>query len=386
MINREILYERNVMGSYMKIPVNLSGEFDEKILLRKKIPGLLPLEKCFINGTAQYWYNISGKQSLDTFCRVKELEIDVIERLIVSICNQIEILEWNLLDTNCLMLDTELIFVSSDSREFIFMVYPGAKGNINKDFRQLMEFLITKVNHKDMDAVHAAYGIYEKTLDESVTLMDIRESIEGARAKEIQKQVKVNPVRQETQAVMRSMQTEEEHEEEKRGSFKEKLKRMIEERFAPLETVFRRVSSAEPFGRIPERKKEKPVKEHIQTVVYPGEQEATPKDYPTVLLSGGMDQPRGVLIYEGTDNLYNILIDKDILHIGKGHMVDVEIKKDTISHYHAKIEKENETYYIEDMNSKNGTFVNHELIAYKEKRQLKKNDIVNFADAQYRFC
>ena len=201
------------------------GEFDEKILLRKKIPGLLPLEKCFINGTAQYWYNISGKQSLDTFCRVKELEIDVIERLIVSICNQIEILEWNLLDTNCLMLDTELIFVSSDSREFIFMVYPGAKGNINKDFRQLMEFLITKVNHKDMDAVHAAYGIYEKTLDESVTLMDIRESIEGARAKEIQKQVKVNPVRQETQAVMRSMQTEEEHEEEKRGSFKEKLKR-----------------------------------------------------------------------------------------------------------------------------------------------------------------
>ena len=126
MINREILYERNVMGSYMKIPVNLSGEFDEKILLRKKIPGLLPLEKCFINGTAQYWYNISGKQSLDTFCRVKELEIDVIERLIVSICNQIEILEWNLLDTNCLMLDTELIFVSSDSREFIFMVYPGA--------------------------------------------------------------------------------------------------------------------------------------------------------------------------------------------------------------------------------------------------------------------
>ena len=31
MINREILYERNVMGSYMKIPVNLSGEFDEKI-------------------------------------------------------------------------------------------------------------------------------------------------------------------------------------------------------------------------------------------------------------------------------------------------------------------------------------------------------------------
>ena len=51
MINREILYERNVMGSYMKIPVNLSGEFDEKILLRKKIPGLLPLEKCFINGT-----------------------------------------------------------------------------------------------------------------------------------------------------------------------------------------------------------------------------------------------------------------------------------------------------------------------------------------------
>ena len=64
MINREILYERNLTGSYMKIPVSLNAKFDEKIMLKRKLPGILPVERCFVNGHGQYWYNISGKQSL----------------------------------------------------------------------------------------------------------------------------------------------------------------------------------------------------------------------------------------------------------------------------------------------------------------------------------
>ena len=50
MINREILYERNLTGSYMKIPVSLNAKFDEKIMLKRKLPGILPVERCFVNG------------------------------------------------------------------------------------------------------------------------------------------------------------------------------------------------------------------------------------------------------------------------------------------------------------------------------------------------
>ena len=61
------------------------------------------------------------------------------------------------------------------------------------------------------------------------------------------------------------------------------------------------------------------------------------------------------------------------------------IGKDTISRFHAVINKENQEFYIEDLNSTNGTFVNDEVLAYKEKKLLKSNDIVRFADVKYRF-
>ena len=123
MINREIVYERNLTGSFMKIAAGIHAGLDEKLMLRRKLPGLLAVEKAYMDGEGQYWYNISGKQSLDMYCRVKEVDISFIEKLIMSICSEMEILEWNLIQTNCLMLDPELIFITNSNQEIIFTVY-----------------------------------------------------------------------------------------------------------------------------------------------------------------------------------------------------------------------------------------------------------------------
>ena len=42
-------------------------------------------------------------------------------------------------------------------------------------------------------------------------------------------------------------------------------------------------------------------------------------------------------------------------------------------------------YFIEDMNSSNGTKVEGEYLGYKTKISLKKNDVVEFANQRYRF-
>ena len=144
-------------------------------------------------GEGQYWYNISGKQSLDMYCRVKEVDISFIEKLIMSICSEMEILEWNLIQTNCLMLDPELIFITNSNQEIIFTVYPGGSGTIETEFQQLMEFLLTKVDHKDTQAVKAAYGIYEKTLLDGYSITDIRDEIVRSRQNEGKKAAVRNP-------------------------------------------------------------------------------------------------------------------------------------------------------------------------------------------------
>lgn len=45
MINREIVYERNLTGSFMKIAAGIHAGLDEKLMLRRKLPGLLAVER-----------------------------------------------------------------------------------------------------------------------------------------------------------------------------------------------------------------------------------------------------------------------------------------------------------------------------------------------------
>ena len=53
MINREIVYERNLTGSFMKIAAGIHAGLDEKLMLRRKLPGLLAVEKAYMDGDRQ---------------------------------------------------------------------------------------------------------------------------------------------------------------------------------------------------------------------------------------------------------------------------------------------------------------------------------------------
>ena len=89
---------------------------------------------------------------------------------------------------------------------------------------------------------------------------------------------------------------------------------------------------------------------------------------------------------QGAESYEDICVTKKMTRIGYGPDADIQIQADTISQLHARIDHDGETYYIEDLNSTNGTFVNDEPLAYKERRKLNSNDMIRFADVRYRFC
>ena len=57
MNSNEIVYERKMTGSFMKLRCDEVRPLDEKILLKNNIPGFLPMEKCYVNNEGQYWYD-----------------------------------------------------------------------------------------------------------------------------------------------------------------------------------------------------------------------------------------------------------------------------------------------------------------------------------------
>ena len=401
MINREVIYERNMTGSYMKISEGVTGGLDERLMLKGKLKGTLPVEKAYIDGGGQYWYNISGKQSLDTYCRMKQIGNEFVERLIVSICSELEILEWNLIHTSCLMLDPELVFITNSNREFIFTLYPGNNTQIELEFQQLMEYLLTRIDHKDEAAVRKVYEIYEKTLEEGYSLTDIRDLITETRSREsgrpeeehrppirpeIRPQTRTESRERELLAEQRTIRTESrERESEKKADLRGSILRRIQPSvfFEKIESCLKIIRNRikETFAR-GKRKEDEPV------VVYPEESSPLPQEdiFPTVCLNGFRGVPRGVLLYQGAEQLEDIRLESKVVWIGHGPEADARIVRDTISQLHARIDRDGDHYYIEDLNSTNGTCVNDETLVYKERRLLKINDIVQFADIRYRFC
>lgn len=415
MINREIVYERNLTGSFMKIAAGIHAGLDEKLMLRRKLPGLLAVEKAYMDGEGQYWYNISGKQSLDMYCRVKEVDISFIEKLIMSICSEMEILEWNLIQTNCLMLDPELIFITNSNQEIIFTIYPGGSGTIETEFQQLMEFLLTKVDHKDTRAVKAAYGIYEKTLLDGYSITDIRDEIVRSRQNEGKKDVAEEPGVNGTEKVWKEENNQsvvlerkyEDHSDKKRkdGISKRANRKKKEEKKKEQKAWISKLKKLLiEIGLLEEEETEKQVYESYHgsreclqdtrklsktAVVYPEEEIKTavrPEYRPTVCLNSMTGKVRGMLLYQGAESYEDICVTKKMTRIGYGPDADIQIQADTISQLHARIDHDGETYYIEDLNSTNGTFVNDEPLAYKERRKLNSNDMIRFADVRYRFC
>jgi pSer/pThr/pTyr-binding forkhead associated (FHA) protein len=71
-----------------------------------------------------------------------------------------------------------------------------------------------------------------------------------------------------------------------------------------------------------------------------------------------------------------IVLDKDVMTVGRKSDNDIVIDNPAISGHHCRLVKEGGTYYVEDLESTNGTFVNEKKI---KKSGLKHNDVVGVA-------
>lgn len=388
-------YERNLTGSYMKMDACEDENFDECILLKGKLPGLLEVEKCYFDGVAQYQYQISGKQSLDNYCAIEVVGIEFIEKVIVSICSQIKILENHLLAPNGLLLQQEYIFIDHASKEIRFTYYPGESNSLSQQLQMLMEYLLTKIDHTDAEAVRMSYELYEKTLDEGYSIWNIQESIIQSRQKkeiDVSEPIEKGDIAKEEPKEKRTEKKKDTtalQEHSTQSPLYQKLLEFIEneelyewkiclekaDRF--IKSILNKKKNASKINRKSEEK---------ELVIYPDEpEEALDELHPTICLTDFRKQPDGRLLYEGYENFSDIKLEKREQIIGKGVGADIRIEKETISHVHAKLIYENDDYYLEDLNSTNGCTINGNILNYHERYKLSGNDIICFADVKYRF-
>lgn len=320
--------------------------YEMKMLEYNKIDGLLPIEQLIEDGVISYSYNITGKRALDYFLEEKNVEAELLRNLLcrcVHVCREIE---KYLLNENHLLMELNTIFIENETEELYFCYQPGKTGLMTDSFRGLLEVLLQKLNHDKEENIKIAYDLYQKTLEENYSFLELQ--------KVFQKEAVVEMV---PKAETYDSET---YELIETGEEKEAKKNMVTEL---LEEAKKWIEEKIPIRKIKE--------EEVCSNVNKLEEKK---------------EPTARLMYLGRGEGKDFWLEEESFLLGtEEELVDGVLYSTAVEKIHARIRKIKEAYYIEDMNSKNGTMVNGEILVYKNAQKLEEGDRITFADISYRF-
>lgn len=407
-------------------------EWEKKMIAHAPKGNIVFAECVQENGEKYLWYNITGKQALDAVLETETLSYDMLCNVLNGIYEAVQQLEGMLLPAQSILLSAESIFVDYRIRQISFCYYPGNTMPLPEAFRTFMEYLLTRLDHSDERAVKAAYDIYGQSSAGGVELKELKSLLLMPYEKDEAKTEPEGLDDTEPEGPKAYATVGQKEQDGKRdASIWKQIFRgesTVQELLAAVwEKIWKTTGTAagRPVGKIAgklaggttgrptgeragkaagERAGKaavsgdkrrmgrwkiggnmKNMQKEPEAFVFEPEEEEHKSANPTVLLAGISQKPEGILCYEGTGGYSDLVIEKDNYVIGSAAECDGRIPSATVSRRHAKISKKGAVFFIEDLNSSNGTRVGGELLNYKTGMSLQKNEVVMFADEKFRF-
>ncbi|MGN0401596.1 MAG: DUF6382 domain-containing protein [Acetatifactor sp.] len=342
--------------------VLLSEKPDDKryqycIISRGGIKGLLPCDLRYMDGQSYLYYDISSKQNVRQLYGTKCISREWVVNLFWSFRQMRQELERFLLDSANLLVFPEQIYQDLENETFCFIYLPYF-GEEN-GFKQLMDFLIEHIDYEDDILVNCIYYIYEQ-LDQkgevylqSMIFEDLKK-LEESTTKEQPSQCE-EAVNEESEILCEEVVKQEEIVPKKHffGIFDGRKKKDKEIR----ETYRQNMQEIMSCCRVAE---DSPYEEEYGKTIYMEESKVF------AYTQRRLRTPEGKVIAS---------IDDTVLTLGKKKgEADAVLEDASVSRLHARIVREKDKYYIEDLNSTNGTFKNGLQLQPYEKRELDEGD------------
>lgn len=425
----EISYKRNHNESFMVVEgIPSINPFEEKMLINNHISCFLPFYTMMVNGKTQFWYKITGKESLKDYLEHNAITVELLDKIFYYLslsCNEIE--KYVIRQENVL-ISPESIFLEKKENQFvIYLCYcPFELGSFGEQFRSVTELLLTMTDPDDGIVNEMCYELYELSMQDDQGLSSMLEYVQSKRVSSMNINVeKVDLSEQSNIRVFNSYSNNDmaddsnlyddddleiiesddydEYEDvygcdEDKGFFsrlfsgrknKDSAKKEIKKNSKRKSKKSKNENKNENKNERPDffgkRNNKKTYEDEVENY---RDFEICPEDEiytPTVLLSGNKGGCAGKLLYDGPGMENDFLINTDVFRIGSHRDSEAILHSGAVSHHHAKISRLGEDYYIEDLNSTNGTFVNGEILPYSQRRKLSVLDKITFADVAYVF-
>ncbi|MBO6129669.1 MAG: FHA domain-containing protein [Pseudobutyrivibrio sp.] len=366
----DITFERKHNESYMIIAGKLDvASYETRMIKENNIDALLDMTSISIDGKNKISYKISRKENLEDFVEANDLTGENLERLILNIKIALDTISNYLIDEEHILLWKETIFLEKGSDNYqIKLCYTADKnGTIQEQFRELMEFFISKLTISDREASKQIYKAYDLCLKDDYTLDEIVEALQNESISK--PEIYVEQVSLEDEEPIYEV-TEDSIDSEYISDYYDVEKQSF---FSSIFSKIKNLGNKMSFQDIE-------INDESEDFVIDPEYELEEK---TVLLSE--TKPVGRLVYDGNSNEDDFIITKDIFRIGTSKNNDAILKSRTVSGNHAKITKDGNDFYITDSNSLNGSFLNSLPLAYRKPYKLKPMDVIRFATESYIF-
>lgn len=329
-----------------------------EMIRRNRLYGLLPIEFMVADGKGQFWYKITGLQSLEDMQKTGRFGERELRTLIAGIKRMLEDVEGYLLREEGISLSQ--IYFSTDGSRVYFPYEPVRQEAVPLKDRllEVLDELIKESGSKEGGYVQYLFHAYDVLRRENGCIQDALE------AKEWEAPVVETPM---------------EYPEICENPPLERLE-LNEEKEAPVkESFLHRIARNWFLDRKWEVKKKirqyKDVKPEVWEDEFVVRPEEPVEDSRTQMIGENLIK-RGVAYIHFEDNREpDVALTNSQYVLGKRkEYADLIVEDASVSRVHALIRREEDGYYLEDLNSLNGTFLNGTQLNLKEKVLLKPQD------------
>lgn len=166
-------YEKELNRVFLHVDLSKIYEEDYQIHMMKenKIPGLLEVTGCGLNGKSRYSYMVTGMVSMKTMFETSAIQKDDMLRFVNRLIEVINILERYMLNPDGLLLYPEFVFFGDNN--WFFSYLPGRKRPIGEAFHIMTEYFVKKLDYEEIEGILLAYELHKATLQENYDLEKI---------------------------------------------------------------------------------------------------------------------------------------------------------------------------------------------------------------------
>ncbi len=445
-VKMEVEYERGLNRNYMifKNMEGFSEDYQIHMLTEQRIENILSVDLRYMNGKPELYYDISAKQKLSEWLKIKKVTYEMLKGIIRSLKNAFEAGADYLLECGCFMLDARYIFIDVESYELSLCYYPLNDTEVTHAGQEFLQYILEMLDYDDKRAVEEAYEIFrlcmrdgfgiellKKFVEEDKPQTALKKHIEEYDASASDEWVQVVPVKVADEEVW------EEREEFGFIPLNLEFRRRCVAALSVMElitllavfTLWRENTMALiicgiitlivvggilfftvfyerimqytrlvgirrdiSYGDVDDYKEKRGGTGYAEERFVNSQSEAVDMpleaDYEETMLLGYSAHSTGLrrLHYVGEGMQEDIVINNNPFTVGKS-LKDADYKLDYpfVSRMHFRIDEKAGEYYITDTNSKNGIMLNREYLNANETAKLEVGDRVEIGSLVFLF-